>query len=50
MMYRPSFPAGFGYEVLAASLRGVRWGQGSPNSNSSYYNWGSQVENAWLDK
>ncbi|MFN8585581.1 MAG: ABC transporter substrate-binding protein [Dehalococcoidia bacterium] len=50
MMYRPPLPNGFTYEVMAASLRGVRWGQSSPNGNSSYYNWGSQVENAWLDK
>jgi len=50
MMYRPPLPNGFTYEVMAASLRGVRWGQSSPNGNSSYYNWGSQIENAWLDK
>ncbi|MGE0134752.1 MAG: ABC transporter substrate-binding protein [Dehalococcoidia bacterium] len=50
MMYRPPLPNGFTYEVMAASLRGVRFGQSSPNANSSYYNWGSQVEHAWLDK
>jgi peptide/nickel transport system substrate-binding protein len=50
MMYRPALPSAFTYEVMAASLRGIRWGQASPNGNSSYYNWGSQVENAWLDK
>ena len=50
MMYRPPLPNGFTFEMMAPSLRGVRWGQSSPNGNSSYYNWGSQVENAWLDK
>jgi peptide/nickel transport system substrate-binding protein len=50
MMYRPPLPYGFTFEVMQPWLRGIRWGQSSPNDNSSYYNWGSQVENAWLDK
>jgi peptide/nickel transport system substrate-binding protein len=50
MMYRPPLPSGFGFDVLAPTLRGIRWGQSSPNDNSSYYTWGSQVEYAWLDK
>jgi ABC-type transport system substrate-binding protein len=50
MMYRPPLPSGFTFEVMAPSMRGIRWGQSSPNDNSSYYNWGGQVEDAWLDK
>ena len=50
MMYRPPLPNGFTFEMMAPSLRGIRWGQSSPNNNSSYYNWGGQVEDAWLDK
>jgi peptide/nickel transport system substrate-binding protein len=50
MMYRPPLPSGFGFDTLAPSLRGIRFGQSSPNDNSSYYTWGSQVEYAWLDK
>jgi peptide/nickel transport system substrate-binding protein len=50
MMYRPPLPNGFTFEVMAPYLRGIRWGQSSPNNNSSYYNWGGEVEDAWLDK
>ena len=50
MMYRPSFPLGFTYEVLQPWMRGIRWNQTTPNANGSYYYWGSQVENGWLDK
>jgi hypothetical protein len=50
MMYRPTLPAGLGFEVMQPWLRGVRWGTSSPNNNSSFYNWGSQIEHAWIDK
>ena len=50
MMYRPPLSYGFTYEVYQPWLRGIRFGQSSPNGNSSYYNWGSQVEYGWLDK
>jgi len=49
-MYRPPLPGGLSFEVYQPWMRGVRWGPASPNSNSSYYNWGSQVEYAWIDK
>ena len=50
MMYRPPLPGSLTFEVYQPWMRGVRWGPASPNSNSSYYNWGSQVEYAWLDR
>ena len=48
--YHPVVGSGSGFYVYQSWLRGIRFGQASPNSNSSYYNWGSQVETAWLDK
>ncbi|MDA1061545.1 MAG: ABC transporter substrate-binding protein [Chloroflexi bacterium] len=50
MMYRPSVPGGFGFDVLQPWVRGIRFGQSSPNDNSSYYTWGDQVWHGWLDK
>ena len=49
MAYRPALPVGYAYEILQSSLRGVRFGQ-ILGSNSSYYDWGPQMETAWLDK
>ena len=48
-MYRPPLPYGYAYEVLQPTLRGIRFG-GILGSNSSYYDWGAQIEGAWLDK
>ncbi len=50
MMYRPPLPTTFFFEVYQPWLRGVRFGVISPNNNSGFYNWGNQVEYAWLDK
>ena len=47
--YRPQTPSGYGFEVLQPWLRGIRFG-GLLGAASSYYDWGSQIENAWLDK
>jgi len=48
-MFRPPLPQQYNYEVLQPWLRGIRFGQ-ILGSNSSYYDWGAQVEGAWLDK
>lgn len=44
MMYRPPLPNGYTFEVYQPWLRGIRFGQASPNSTSPYYNHGSEVE------
>jgi ABC-type transport system substrate-binding protein len=49
MAYRPPLPYGYAFEVLQPSVRGIRFG-GILGSNSSYYDWGPQLEGAWLDK
>jgi ABC-type transport system substrate-binding protein len=49
MMYRPGLPNGFGFETYAPWMRGIRFGSDIKDS-SSYYTWGAQVDNAWLDK
>ena len=48
--YRPPMAGGFIFEVYQPWMRGIRWTGTSPGDNSSYYNWGSQVAEAWLDK
>ncbi len=48
-MYRPPLPTGYGFEILQPWQRGIRFG-GIFGSNSSYYDWGAQIEGAWLDK
>lgn len=48
-MYRPPLPTGYAFEILQPWLRGIRFG-GILGSNSSYYDWGAQIEGAWLDK
>jgi peptide/nickel transport system substrate-binding protein len=50
MMYRPPLAYGFTFDVLQPWVRGIRWGQSSPNDNSSYYDWGDQIWHGWLDK
>jgi peptide/nickel transport system substrate-binding protein len=45
----PMMPANNGFEVYQPWLRGIRFG-GLIGSNSSYYDWGDQVAEAWLDK
>ena len=48
--YRPPLGNGFTFVVYQPWMRGVRWTGTSPGDNSDYYNWGSQVAEAWLDK
>ena len=48
-MYWPPLPTAFPFEVYQPWLRNIRFG-GALSSNSSYYDWGDQVANAWLDK
>jgi ABC-type transport system substrate-binding protein len=48
--YRPPMPYGFTFEVYQPWMRGIRWTGTSPGDNSSYYNWGDQVQYGWLDK
>jgi peptide/nickel transport system substrate-binding protein len=48
--YRPPMATGFTFETYQPWMRGIRWSGTSPGDNSSYYNWGDQVQNGWLDK
>ncbi len=48
-MYWPPLPAQISYEIYQPWLRGIRFG-GPLAGNSSYYDWGDQVAEAWLDK
>jgi len=48
-MYWPPVPAQIGFEIYQPWLRGIRFG-GPLSSNSSYYDWGDQIGEAWLDK
>jgi hypothetical protein len=48
-VYRPQTATGYGFEVYQPWLRGIRFG-GLLGVNSSYYDWGAQIEGAWLDK
>jgi ABC-type transport system substrate-binding protein len=48
--YRPPLANGFTAEVYQSWLRGIRWSGSAPGDNSSYYNWGDQVGEGWLDK
>ena len=50
MMWRPTLPYGFSFDILQPWVRGIRWGASSPNDNSSYYDWGDVVWKAWLNK
>jgi peptide/nickel transport system substrate-binding protein len=48
--YRPPMFGIVGFEVYQPWLRGIRWGNIAIGDNSSYYNWGDQVQHGWLDK
>jgi peptide/nickel transport system substrate-binding protein len=48
--YRPPLYGGSGFETYQPWMRGIRWTGGAPGDNSSYYNWGDQVADGWLDK
>jgi len=45
----PMMPSNNGFEVYQRGMRGIRFG-GLVGSNSSYYDWGDQVAEAWLDR
>ena len=47
--FRPPLPIAYTIETYQPWLRGMRFG-GILNSNSSFYDWGAQIEGAWLDK
>lgn len=49
MAYYPPMPSQVAFEIYQPWLRGIRFG-GALGSNSSYYDWGDQVGEAWLDK
>ncbi len=49
MAYWPGMPSQAGFEIYQPWLRGIRFG-GPLGSNSSYYDWGDQAAEAWLDK
>ncbi|MFN8584567.1 MAG: ABC transporter substrate-binding protein [Dehalococcoidia bacterium] len=49
MAYRPPLPYGYAFEVLQPWLRGIRFGA-ILGANSSYYDWGVQIGQTWLDK
>jgi ABC-type transport system substrate-binding protein len=48
-MYWPPMPSAVTLQVYQPWLRAIRFG-GLFGSSSSYYDWGAQVESAWLDK
>jgi ABC-type transport system substrate-binding protein len=50
MAYRPLMSSPLRFEVYQPWVRGIRWTGGPPGDNSSYYNWGDQVQYGWLDK
>ena len=47
--YRIDKPSGTGFTAYQPWLHGLRWG-GPLGSNSSYYDWGQQIHNTWIDK
>ncbi|MEZ4480617.1 MAG: hypothetical protein R3B97_05590 [Dehalococcoidia bacterium] len=47
--YRIDKPSGTGFTAYQPWLHGLRFG-GPLGSNSSYYEWGQQMHQAWLDK
>jgi peptide/nickel transport system substrate-binding protein len=47
--YRPVTARGMTFEIYQPWLRGIRFG-GALGDNSSYYEWGDQIAEAWLDK
>ncbi|MGI8549775.1 MAG: ABC transporter substrate-binding protein [Dehalococcoidia bacterium] len=48
--YRIEKPVAIGFETYQPSLRGIRFTGQPHGANSSYYEWGVQVADAWLDK
>ncbi len=48
-MYHPPLPSAFPIETYQPWLRGIRFG-GVMLTNVSYYDWGDQIAEAWLDK
>lgn len=46
--YRIDKPSGIGFTAYGPKVRGLRWG-GPLGSNSSYYDWGQQIHDVWLD-
>ncbi len=48
-VYRPVTARGMSFEIYQPWLRGIRFG-GALGDNSSYYDWGDQIAEAWLDK
>ena len=48
-VFRPPMVDGYSFEVYQPWLRGIRFGA-ILAANSSYYDWGHQIEGAWLDK
>jgi peptide/nickel transport system substrate-binding protein len=48
-VYRPITARGMTFEIYQPWLRGIRFG-GALGDNSSYYEWGAQIQEAWLDK
>ena len=48
-MFWPPNPSAIGIEVYQPWLRGIRFG-GLLGTNSSYYDWGDQVQAAWIDQ
>lgn len=47
--YRIEKPAAIGFDVQQPWVRGLRWG-GPLASNSSFYEWGPQIQGVWLNK
>ena len=47
--YRIDKPSGNGFTAYQPWLHGLRFG-GPLGSNSSYYEWGQQIHNTWLDR
>jgi peptide/nickel transport system substrate-binding protein len=50
LAYRPPMATGSTFEIYQPWLRGIRFTGSQPGDNSSYYNWGDQVQYGWLDK
>jgi peptide/nickel transport system substrate-binding protein len=48
--YRPPMATGLTFQVYQPWLRGIRWTGSAPGDVSSYYSWGDEVQDAWLDK
>jgi len=49
MMFRPPLPSAYSFEIYQPWVRALRFG-GALGDNSSYYDWGDQIAEIWLDK